>query len=313
MTSTQLSAADHPVLNPLELHFETRPMRDIKDIIIRWVFIGAKGGCILGNSQVGKSTALVRLSEQLKDRAGRQLVSHYVSIPRRDVGSVTSLYRLCCLGADLPVKTRDPADVLQARFVDYLRQSAEKAEARSILLLVDEMQRLTHRQLEAFCEIYEELRWRHRIRLTVILVGNDLECSSLLEGLKEKRYAHVAGRFFLHMARYHGLSRAQDLREVLQQYDSCTAGAQTYTEFFLSTAFNQGFRLESLTDLIWEEYQGYRRQLKLDSWGMSSVIATVNTLLTDFLPKQNLEQVPPEVIRECLNMSGIESALVKFR
>ena len=313
MTTLDMPVADHPVLNPFALRFQTRPMLDLRNTITQWLFIGATGGCVLGRAQIGKTTAVQWLRDGLKDRTGRTIVSHLVIMPPRDVGSVTSLYRLCCLSADLPVATRDRADHLQSKFVDFLRQITAQAEARSVTLFVDEMQRLTLRQLEAFCELHDVLRWKYGIRLVVIFIGNDQECSPLLERLKSDSCAHVAGRFFRHMTRYHGLKHAGELRELLGQYDTCTAGGKTYTEFFLSDAYNKGFRLVTLADYVWQEYQVYRRKLKIDSWGMGSAIAAVNTLLTDYLPNHDLERLPAEVIQACLDVSGITDTLVRFR
>ena len=58
------------------------------------------------------------------------------------------------------------------------------------------------------------------------------------------------------------------------------------TQEFLPEEFKNGWRLESISDQIWDVFQDeYKSDLKLKSWAMQYFTAMLKTLLVDYLPK----------------------------
>jgi hypothetical protein len=85
----------------------------------------------------------------------------------------------------------------------------------------------------------------------------------------------------------------------------------TYTEYFLSEAIKQGWKLSTVSEDLWRIFRDYQRQYKIDSWGMQYFLVTVNTLLTDFLPTHGVEHINDDMIHESVRVSGLIPSLIK--
>lgn len=180
------------------------------------------------------------------------------------------------------------------------------------LLLVDECQRLSPRQFNVFAELYDRLRSIRRTVL-VVFVGNDAETWRLIDAMGTQQYAHIHGRFFLHRLTFRGLRSEQEVRHCLAQYDSMRyppESGRTYVEEFLPDAVKSGFRLASVSGLLWRTFREHQKRLRLDSWGMQSFTITANSLLTDFLPRYGIDRLSEEMVEEALRLSGLMTSIV---
>lgn len=302
----------HPVFNPTALRFTTPAIQQLKEDLHRWLWTGATGALVTGTSRAGKTTALCELTDHLYTRGKIKIPTCFVSIPNRDQPTMTSLFRLLCLSMNLRVTNHDRADHLANRLIHYLADTATQANCAQMVLIVDEMQRLKARQFDAFAELYDELL-RLNIRLMVLFVGNDPECWSLVEQIEQPAYAHIYGRFFNQGAPFLGLTSKAEVKVCLAQYDTLRypPDGPTYTQFFLPEAFEQGWRFASVSDDLWRVFRAYQRNYKITSWGMQYFTATVNTLLTDYLPKQGIQDIDDEILHECIRLSHIIPSLVR--
>lgn len=311
MQQSASAYGDHPVFNPLRLHLVTPAMGRLREDLLRWLWTGSTGGLILGASQVGKTTALLALLTQLYTRDKRRIPAYYVSSPRRDQTTILSVFRQLCWSQDLPVKKNDRADHLSDRFVHYLADQAIEHHCPMTVLFVDEMQRLALRQFEAFAEVYDRLSL-FDIALTTVFAGNDQQCDGLLERIEKPRYAHIRGRFFRQVLTYKGLTSRGEVDACLAQYDQLRYpdDGPTYCEYFLPEAFGAGWRLASLSTDLWRVFRNYQKTYRLGSWPMKYFTIAVNTLLADFLPRDGVAHVDEEMLRECIELSGLLPSLV---
>ncbi|MEX0606565.1 MAG: ATP-binding protein [Halofilum sp. (in: g-proteobacteria)] len=303
---------DHPVFHPDRLRLRTPAMDRLGEDLHRWLWTGATGGLILGAARAGKTTAVRVLSPEVHWRDQTHVPTYYVSIPLRDQRTVTSVFRHLCWAAELRVSNADRADHLSDRFVHYLLDQATVHACRYAILIVDEMQRLMPQQYGAFAEIHDRLLLLD-IRLVVFFVGNDQECSELLETIESPRYAHIRGRFFMHRVLFRGLRSRRDVEACLAEYDRLRYPAEgpTYTEYFLPAAYAYGWRLTALASDLWRAFRAHQRAYSIDSWGMQYFTATANTLLTDFLPRLGVEEFDDALAREGIALSGLLPDVVR--
>lgn len=297
---------DHPVFQPNRLQLDTPAMQTLHDTVHRWLWTGCTGGVVIGAARVGKTTALLALARQLYTRGKTRIPGYYLSMPDRDQRTIMSVFRQLCQSVNLPVKTQDRADHLADRFAHYLIDKAVEADSQQAVLIVDEMQRLWPAQFNAFAELHDKLLLVD-IVLTVIFVGNDQECSSLMKAIRAPEYAHIRGRFFTQGGTFLGLTSAKQVHDCLRQYDNLRYpdDGPNYTEYFLPEAVKAGWRLASLSSDIWRVFREYQTNYKIPSWGMQYFIATVNTLLSDYLPRYEVEHFDDDMLHECIRISGL--------
>lgn len=314
MTATSPEYFAHPVFDQARLHLDTPAIRALSEFAHGLLWRGAPGGVVMGAARSGKTTGLHRLPGTLTARDGTRVPSRYVSRPVRDQRTVLSVFRQLCMNAGSYVGARESADVLAARYVEDLAEVAAAAESPSVVLFVDEMQRLTPLQFNAFAELYDALRERD-IQLSVLFTGNDQECEGLLEAIEAPEYAHVHGRFFTHRMRFRGLTSRQEVQQCLEQYDRLRypEGGPTYTEYFLPKAFERGWRLESIGSDLWRLFHEQQKAYRIDSWGMQYFTVTVNLLLADYLAQKGVESLSDELIRACIQASGIVRSLIQSK
>ena len=306
---------DHPVFKPLELMIETPAIELLSDQLHQWLWTGATGALIKGEARTGKTKAMEAMAGRLMSRSNKPIPVHHFSIHRRDTKSIRSLFRNMCISAKISTTPRTVADELSDSFIHYLLDMVYEYETDRIVLIVDETQRLKAWQFDAFAELYDELRKIHKVALMVIFVANDPECDDLIKEIQEPIHAHIYGRFFTLGTSFKGLTSEKAVKSCLEEYDTLRyplKSGPTYTEYFLPNEFRQGWRLASYSRLIWSAYRQYKIDFKLHSWGMQYFIATINTLLTDFLPHNGVDKISEEMVSEAIKVSGMIVSRVKI-
>ena len=303
---------DHPIYHHNQYHLDTLAIKRVNEILHRWLWNGVTGGFITGYSRIGKTEAIKYQQNEIYTR-GKQLVpTYYVSIPKRDMKTIASVFKQLCLAHDLSVKSRETADDLSHRFIHYIADKSVEKRCDHAVLFVDEVQRLNPAQLNAFAEIYDRLE-RLDIMLMVVFIGNDSECNELIELVDSEHYAHIYGRFFTQQTSYYGLRNEKEVKYCLQQYDKLRfpINGPTYTGYFLPREVKKGWKYASLSKDIWRIFRKYQKTTKIKSWGMQYFISTINTLLIDFLPRYGVKAFEDDMIDECINLSGLIPSSVK--
>lgn len=299
----------HPMFNAALFHVPTRMIDELVTVISQWLWCGATGGYILGESRIGKSRAATALKQTIFTRSGELVPVYCLTISKRDVKTITSIFKNTSRAVGQRPSKRDHTDDLSETLVHALAEASLQNNLRQVILVVDEMQRLTLEQISAFEEMYDELV-RMYVNLLTIFIGNDTESDDLLAAITLPSNAHIRGRFFQQSYRFTGIRNIQDVEHCLNAYDSLRfpADGPTYTEYFLPDAYAANWRLKSLAKLLWDIYeQGYQKPLGLRSWGMQYFVATVNTLLIDYLPNEGVlsTEALAEMVQHCVAVSGL--------
>lgn len=312
MVNPIIDYENHPIFKPKHLILETPAMKQLGEVLQRWLWTGATGGLIYGTSRVGKSVAIQQLVSNLKTRSKVAIPSYYFSIPRRDKYTISSVFRNLCYSANLKVANGDTADHLSDRYTHYIADKAYEKKCDHAILIVDEMQRLHLPQFDAFAELYDKLLLLD-ISFMVVFVGNDPESWRLIEQIEEPRYAHIRGRFFTQGTSFLGLTSEKQVAVCLSQYDTLCypKDGPSYVAYFLPDAVENGWCFASLSSDFWRIFREYQRKYKIKSWGMKHFTVTTNTLLSDFLPRYGVESFNDEMMHECVHLSGLLPSLVR--
>ncbi|MDQ9142351.1 MULTISPECIES: ATP-binding protein [Pseudomonas] len=123
------------------------------------------------------------------------------------------------------------------------------------ILVVDEMQSLSYKDLQHLQVIQNRLSLSE-VQLTTIGFAQE-QIKGLITSLHKGRHMALLGRFFCRKVEFVGCTSVDWLKETLSAFDQDMiyprGSGCSYTRFFLPKAFDSGFRLNSLADLIFNE------------------------------------------------------------
>lgn len=309
---------EHPLF--LE-QFADIPMtahKHLKKAIQQWIWLGVAGVYVCGLPRDGKSVSIRMVKDQFKTRTNIPIPSVFITIPDRDQKTIRSILfsvftELNLQGSSGRYRT---ADSLANQIRIEFREITAQANCQRLILFVDEAQRLTTEQMNAFAELYDKMAL-DRIQLSVIFIANLMDSQKMLKALmNESKHSHIKGRFLRQAFEYKGITSLKDVEFILRQYDRLTDSEshQTYTEFFLSEAVHdKGFKLVELAPKLWSCYsKGIKKELKLDRWTSQYFFSTVNILLTHLLPRYGTENNLEEQIEEAIEESGIRPTFTEL-
>ena len=306
----------HPIFNQSEFFIKTPMIENLSKQIHYWLWNGLTGAVIIGNYRLGKTRAAQFIADKLINRSNQKIPVHKLAIPKRDVKTVASVYRNLCYSLDINITQRTTADEMANDLFHYFGEMALVNNTHQAVLLVDEMQRLSVHQIEAFAELYDRLS-EVGINLSVFFIGNSASSQNLIAQVMRPENELVRGRFFTQKYIFHGIKTHSELRACLMQYDKIKypdTNSPTITEMFMADEYRNGWRLESISHNIWDVYsENYRSKLKLESWGMQYFLAMLKTLLIDYLPNFDIDDpvALDAMINESIKISGLVPNLVE--
>ena len=311
-TSKSVAFFEHPIFD-VHANFLTTPAtKQLQESITRWIWTGQTGAMVYGKSRVGKTSSILSIYKDITKRDGKKVVANYCAIHKRDVASIRYVFKQLCLSSDRKVLKGDTGDDMRDRFLGYLLDQCAGYQCDTVLLVVDEMQRLTIDQLEVFAELYDILHDHFKIHSFTLFVGNNPECWKLVKAINQPSHEHIYGRFFTQGEELMGLTSQAEVKDCLKQYDHLRypADGPTYTHYFLPPRSHQNWKLASLSPLIWSIYSEYKKQYKIRSWGVQYFAATIRVLLYDFIGQVGPSHINEDVISTCIEISGLVPSLV---
>ncbi|NVJ65922.1 MAG: ATP-binding protein [Gammaproteobacteria bacterium] len=309
---------EHPIFMDQFLDIPMPSHDRLRYTIQQWIWLGMAGGFVSGDARDGKSVSVRIVKDRFKTRTQVPIPSLYITIPDRDKKTIRSV--MFSIFTELKLKGSPggygTADKLANQIRMEFREIVHQASCNRIILFVDEAQRLTTEQMNAFAELYDKMAV-DKIQLSVIFIANLMESQKLLKSLvKEHKFSHIKGRFLTQALEYKGITSQKDVKFILRQYDRIKDPDthQTYTEYFLPEAVHdKNFKLASLAPKLWKCYrQGIKKELKLDKWTSQYFFSTVNSLLTYFLPSYGTETDLEELIEAAIEASGIRPTFAEL-
>lgn len=301
------NSGSHPVLDTMRNPFETLQTRKALNQLILWANSGITGAVVLGEGRTGKSSSITLNKDKIYIQNNSQpLPNIRYRAKKKDQRTIAQCYRnLFSLTGERP-KRGYTTDDMGGQILNYMLDLSALHPSRQIILFVDEFQRLTPDQLTVFAEFQDDLLEDHDVLLNIYLFGNLDESEELLLKVDTRQYDYLFGRFFTQRYFFQGITSIRELRQCLRQYDTLrypTEDGPTYTEYFLPSAFSQGWRLENLSELIWKTYNSVKKPERRSSWGMKYFSQTMVPLLRDYLKKYGPEKANENMILRCIEAS----------
>jgi type II secretory pathway predicted ATPase ExeA len=270
---------------------------------------GHQGMFVYGSGRVGKTHAQRWLMERTSWHT-ESLVRIAVRVPRHTKIRDSYVYQLIlmCLRQKLAAKQTD----LEAlgRIRDLFEQLCYAQGVRTLLVLVDEAQRLYRDEVADFLSVVNESEaWD--ITVFVVFVHQIDVTGTEAERAREQVPAHIKGRFGMANHRFFGLRGEDEVASVLRRYDQNakwpTGTDITYCAHFAPQAFASGWRLEHHTKEILEVIASLRAAhglAPLEEWPMKTFELFVQRILTRIACQPGFSALTREQIQEALEACG---------
>lgn len=300
-------AFDHPIFGT-RYRIWTKPLTEFRETIQKWLFAGISGAWSWGTSRAGKTEGIGMLTGHLLTRTGeaiKVLTANAKSVSR---STESKFWESFLLAFRLPYPERGNAMNKYGRVLSYIVEAAAENRERRVVLAINEAHKLNDDLYERLLDLANDLTDTYHIALFVLLSGPPVFKAKVSRYKSEPGYQHFNGRFFVRGARFYGLRSRSDVADALSQYDTTLIYPEgshvSYTQHFLKQ-YDKGFRLASLSDLIWARFAFWRKQNQVEDWPMQHFTTMVNNLLVDFLPEEELSGIDETLIDEAIRSSAL--------
>lgn len=143
------------------------------------------------------------------------------------------------------------------------------------------------------------------------------EILNVRASLKATNQSYLIARFLSEPIPFEGCATQKDLEAILSAYDNILVypeeSSYTFTNFFLPYAFENGFKISSYADDIWQALRKASVELTADSIPMEHLSRTVEHLLVagskDDCPKFKFEKKSISDAVEASNLRSFSSSI----
>lgn len=142
--------------------------------------------------------------------------------------------------------------MLYAKILEHVHQ----AKSNWAVFFCDEAQRYTKHEYEWLRDVHDALN-HHNVRLFVFLVGQPQLLTQKMR-FRQSGDEQIVMRFMVDELQFRGILSAGDIATCLLGYDETEypeASGWTFTHFFYPIAFDAGFRLTKLADMLWQAFK----------------------------------------------------------
>lgn len=298
----------HPILSR-EYRLNTPTLLAVVQNACFKVLMRKTGVVYTGEPRVGKTVCCEALLEEIPKRFPNVYV---VMIPaiNKDIDSPrysSIVHQLIDQEGILP-KARTTFVQRQSMLLERLKTRAEFRNAKQIVLLIDELSRLSIADFKQLADIYNKLR-ADKITMTVISFAMP-SIEKVVADFLRNDDRHIIGRFLSDIRPLYGVTTMVQLNQVLKLYDDCAEEkllGRSFTRDVLPQAYAAGFRLTSITADVWREMSRiaagkYVNNLPMEH--VALVIAYLLLILSD--EDSSVLSVPQDLIEEAVRESNFK-------
>jgi len=303
----------HPI-NSGNYLFATREIKKMIENTNLWIENRTPGAIIYGNPRLGKTKAIKYTINVLNLKWG-DFVDFY-SITTNYYAKLTEriFFEEMLRAVGHPEITKGTIVDKRNRLTKYLVANADQKNAKKIVFFIDEAQRLKASHFDFLMDIYNEL-YANGISLTTILVGQPE-----LKKIRQSYFGYkdmIRERFMNDMREFHGIRNETDLKICLSWYDRelfFPKGSEwSFTRYFFPQQFKNGFRLEQLSDRIFDTFWRVQQEYGRTSFNqipMHYVTNFVETFLKSYgIDGENLFSISDHQINEIILLTSYANTL----
>lgn len=263
----------HPIRRWTNLIIPTPALIASADYVVDRIDRGAGGTVFVGAPQLGKTTLIDYLVQQL-GRVFPKLPVFKIEFPP-DMGASQMDFLAVLLGgidANLPLAW--PKDARRSQLIKELTLRAAPHPDHWVVLLLDEVQNLDKKSLGWLKFIVGRLGTLG-VRVLVFSFGQP-ELLNLIERLKSQHQEPLLKRFFLQRFRYDAIRSSIGLRKVFGLLDWAVRFPDpvygwSCTQFFFPEGFAAGARLANDSPIAWTAIKGDAAHFELGMDGFRDV------------------------------------------
>jgi len=293
----------------------TLEIERICNLINHWVENLRYGACIYGSSRAGKTCALEFIHTHVETIFGHNIPCLLLSMWEKDTES-RSAKRFWYEFLDLMEHEdadKGGAAEKRGRLIEFMIDKMIERKEKRFLLLIDEAQNLENSHLGLLKDLHNRLRMHNkRYKLITILVGHP-SLRFKKEELVSKGRGDLVGRFMLCKTHFKGPHKSKDLKYVCSQYDRLRwpkSESPTYSQHFAPQAFENGWRLENISDRLWTMIIA-----ALNDFGIKKIqdlpIEPIHAILRAILMQAKTQDAPDfevsnQMLEQILSEFGVE-------
>ncbi|AZC76058.1 hypothetical protein C4K31_3155 [Pseudomonas chlororaphis subsp. piscium] len=298
----------HPILSR-EYRLNTPTLLAVVQNACFKVLMRKTGVVYTGEPRVGKTVCCEALLEEIPKRFPNVYV---VMIPaiNKDTDSPrysSIVHQLIDQEGILP-KARATFVQRQSMLLERLKTRAEFRNAKQIVLLIDELSRLSIADFKQLADIYNKLR-ADKITMTVISFAMP-SIEKVVEDFLRNDDRHIIGRFLSDIRPLYGVTTMVQLNQVLKLYDDCAEEkllGHSFTRSVLPQAYAAGFRLTSIAADVWREMSRIAAGKYVNNLPMEHVAMVVAYLLLILSDEDSSAlSVPQDLIEEAVRESNFK-------
>lgn len=271
------------------------------------VLMRKTGVVFTGESRIGKTSCC----EALVDEIPRRFSNVYVfMVPATNVDTNNQSYssivhQMLDLEGIAPGSRRTFIQ-RQSMLIERLLSRAADANAQQIVLLIDELQRLSVGDFNQLADIYNRLR-SSKVILTVISFAMPSIKGKVAQFLRNED-RHIIGRFLSDIRPMYGVATSKQLADILMLYDESHAWSGleiSLTNDILPKAYSGGFRISSLSEQIWIELSRVATGKYVNNLPMEHVTQTISYVFLILAQEDRVDlSVPQDLIVEAIHESN---------
>ncbi len=279
----------------------------------RWLTTGNQGAVVFGRPRLGKTSATRWVLSMIQQAFGKV---PYVEVPIRkqhlqNEGAFFQFLLKCCRHRYYNKGTvADKRD----RLLEAMLNRARRSTIRMVILFIDEAHDLEELHYQWLRNISNELDMAG-CRLFCLLVGQP-ELAGKRDALLIGGMEQIVGRFMAEVWEFSGLKNSSQLKGVFAGYGGAVYPQEKnypFINYFVPKAYSHGWKLESLSDPVWAEFEKQWDDLLIDrplEVGMQYVASAVTALLNLASKHDEADlKISSGTIKKCIEQSGFQNAM----
>lgn len=245
----------------------TNEIARMQKLVTHWINNRSPGAIIYGRPRLGKTRAVKYLINSLKHSWAFDLPIFSMGCNQHKIPNEGVFFEemLDSFGHGLPYSGTPSKK--RNRLTNFLIEKADLSGQNKVVLFLDDAQRLVEMEYNWLMDINNALD-KYGVSMTAILVGQP-ELIHQRGAFRTAKKTQIIGRFMVHDYQFQGIKTIDDIKACLTGYDSSSeypeGSGWSFTRYFFPEAYEEGMRLESCADVIYEEITRIRREAGINN------------------------------------------------
>ncbi|WP_332822670.1 ATP-binding protein [Stutzerimonas kunmingensis] len=244
----------HPLLST-EYQLNTPTLMSVVQNACFKVLMRKTGVVFTGEPRIGKTRCCEALVHEIPKKF-HNVYAFMIAATNKDIHpQYSSIVHQLIEMEEIRPSTRTTFIQRQAMLIERLKIRAAANNAKQIVMLIDELQRLSAGDFNQLADLYNKLR-ACNITLTVVSFAMPSIEKRVVEFLSNDD-RHIIGRFLSDIRPLYGVTNQKQLCTILSLYDTDSPlpdnPRDSFTKDLLPKAYARNFRLADLSEDIWRE------------------------------------------------------------